>query len=145
MEAGFSGEFCGTLGRHVTNVCGPKFQPVILERLIYAGESGLLRGLEKKAGFYLIACLENDSYYVGSANNIRKRIHEHIYNLLMNRHENQRLRHVFNKYSRDSFVLFIYECGNDERLLYEQTLIDNKLKGCLNTGKGERRGKSNKR
>lgn len=55
------------------------------------------------AGVYRIHCKANDSYYVGEAKNVRRRIKKHITSLNAGSHENHRLQACWIKYGPWSF------------------------------------------
>jgi group I intron endonuclease len=80
-------------------------------------------------------CAADKTYYTGSTNNIRKRMNEHIIDLKRNSHHNIRLQRVFNKYGANSIDVIIYGCKASERLMLEQTLLNNRICGCVNASK----------
>lgn len=59
-------------------------------------------------GIYLIKCANNETIYVGSAKNFKKRFGEHRRDLENHRHGNPHLQHSYDKYGKDSleFVEF---------------------------------------
>ncbi len=66
------------------------------------------------AGVYLISGLYPSSYltlpiYVGSAQNLRKRYHEHCQHLIGDYHSNGPLQNYYNKYGQESIIFFQLE------------------------------------
>ena len=60
-------------------------------------------------GIYSIKNVKNNKVYIGSSNNIEKRIKDHFRNLKNNRHSNQYLQNAYNKYGNESFIFEILE------------------------------------
>lgn len=60
-------------------------------------------------GIYSIKNLKNNKVYIGSSNNIEKRIKDHFRNLKNNKHSNQYLQNAYNKYKRENFIVEILE------------------------------------
>jgi group I intron endonuclease len=56
-----------------------------------------------QCGVYVIRCEATGSRYVGSSDNIVKRIREHFYRLERGVHRNRRLQNAYNKYGKDGF------------------------------------------
>lgn len=84
----------------------------------------------KECGIYKIYCKVNKKSYIGSSNNIRKRMKEHFNNLNKNKHYNKNLQRAFNKYGSENFLFEILEiCDEENRFIREQYYIDltNKL------------------
>jgi group I intron endonuclease len=65
--------------------------------------------IENKSGLYCIL-FDNDKFYIGRSNNIRKRIVRHINELTKQKHCNSYLQRVFNKYVIKQYI--IYYCDN---------------------------------
>lgn len=81
---------------------------------------------DKLIGVYKIYCEENDKTYIGSSNNIDKRLKEHLNNLKKNQHKNPNLQRAFNKYGLGTFTFSVVAiCPLEERFNLEQYYIDN--------------------
>jgi len=77
-------------------------------------------------GIYKIINLKNNKFYIGSSNNLSKRISNHKRSLNKNKHHNVHLQNAFNKYGKDMFVFEIIEqCSIDVLIVREQWFIDN--------------------
>lgn len=62
---------------------------------------------EKKAGIYRIINIKKNLSYIGSSNNLSRRLKRHYCELRHNYHANTKLQRDFNKYEEDSFVIEI--------------------------------------
>lgn len=79
----------------------------------------------KQCGIYKIYCTINKKSYIGSSNNVRKRMKEHYNNLNKNKHYNKNLQKAYNKYGSESFLFEILEiCTEENRFIREQHYID---------------------
>ena len=77
------------------------------------------------SGVYIITNSINGRRYIGSSNNIRKRLWKHRSLLRHNKHENPHLQNAWNKYGEDNFVYSILEeCDVSILLEREQYYID---------------------
>ena len=85
-----------------------------------------MESIPKKSGIYQIRNLVNGKIYIGSAVNLRKRMHKHSSNLRHNKHCNIKLQNAYNKYGKDNLVFEVVELvPNKEQLLdREQYYID---------------------
>lgn len=85
-------------------------------------------------GIYCIgAYIPNDRpmWYIGSSNNIKKRLTSHFNDLNNNRHTNKKMQSVYNKHAK-YFRCYIMElCPEDELLHKESKLITKYCRGCL--------------
>lgn len=80
---------------------------------------------KEKSGVYQIENIINNKKYVGSAVNFYKRYHEHINNLLYNKHHSIRLQRSYNKHGKESFIFSIIElCSIELLLIREQYWMD---------------------
>jgi len=78
-----------------------------------------------KSGVYKITCLANNRVYIGSSNNIHRRIIEHKSDLKLNKHHNRFLQKDYNKYGLSAFQFdVVCYCDVDKLLLKEQQIID---------------------
>lgn len=76
-------------------------------------------------GVYLITNTVNGNRYIGSSNNIRKRLWKHRALLRNNKHENAHLQNAWNKYGEKRFIYSILEiCKLEEQFQREQFYID---------------------
>lgn len=69
-------------------------------------------------GIYLITCLKNKKFYVGSSTySLFKRIRDHQIALKNNKHPNKILQRTYNKYGKESFTFDCLEKCNQETVL----------------------------
>jgi len=73
--------------------------------------------LENKSGVYLIKNRFNNKVYVGSSENVRKRIIGHLSDLRSNRHHSKHLQKSWNKYNNSNFSVHILEYTTIDCLL----------------------------
>jgi group I intron endonuclease len=78
----------------------------------------------KISGIYKIINKVNGKYYVGSSNNILKRLKHHINRLKNNKHVNDYLQNAWNKYQITNFKFYIIECVNSNLLYIEQKYLN---------------------
>ena len=87
-----------------------------------------MQDIPKNSGIYQIRNLINGKVYVGSAVNLRKRMHKHLSSLRHNKHCNIKLQNAYNKYGEDNFVFEIIELvPNKEQLLDREQYFINTL------------------
>lgn len=78
-----------------------------------------------KSGIYKITNKENGKFYVGSAQNLRRRKNSHLNCLKRGVHDNEHLQRSYDKYGIDSFDFSIIElCEIDALLEREQYYLD---------------------
>jgi len=77
---------------------------------------------------YKILNKNNNKFYIGSTNNIKKRWNNHRCNLRNNRHENNYLQQAWNKYGEESFEFLILEEVNDENRIQREIHYLNETK-----------------
>jgi group I intron endonuclease len=65
--------------------------------------------MEKVAAIYVIANKVNHKIYLGSTLDFKGRINKHFRDLRMGNHHNNRLQNAWNKYGKESFVIFPIE------------------------------------
>jgi group I intron endonuclease len=76
-----------------------------------------------KSGIYKITILNN--IYIGSSSNLARRLWEHEWRLKNNKHNNNHLQNVYNKYNIENFITEILEyCKLEVLLEREQYYID---------------------
>ena len=77
------------------------------------------------SGIYIITNKINGNRYIGSSNNIRRRLWKHRSLLRHNKHENSHLQNAWNKYTENNFIYSILEICEIKNLLdREQYYID---------------------
>ena len=76
----------------------------------------------KSSGIYRIN-LGNDWFYIGSSANMGRRKRNHLSELVAQKHCNQKMQRVYDKYQIFEFEI-LFECPVDELLSKEQVLID---------------------
>ncbi len=77
------------------------------------------------SGIYCILNLNNNKRYIGSSNNIRKRLWKHRSLLRHCKHENDKLQNSWNKHGEDCFEFSILEtCAMEFLLEREQYYLD---------------------
>ena len=81
---------------------------------------------EKKSGVYVITNTINNKVYIGSTiSGFKKRIKEHLYELIKNRHHSDHLQKAYNKYGGDSFEFSVLEiCDKEIIIVREQFYLD---------------------
>ena len=75
-----------------------------------------------KSGIYRIN-LGNDWFYIGSSANMGRRKRNHLSDLNRQKHCNQKMQAIYNKYQIFEFEI-LFECPVDELLSKEQVLLD---------------------
>lgn len=79
----------------------------------------------KESGIYAIEHTASGKRYVGSAQNLDRRLKKHIYHLNKGTHHSIKLQAAWNKYGVDAFVLVvILKCPIHELLAREQEELD---------------------
>lgn len=77
----------------------------------------------KKSGIYLLNC--NNRPYIGSSNNLYRRLLEHKYELKKGKHSNDFMQNIYNKYGIDTFEYLILEyCNPKDRIEKEKYYIE---------------------
>lgn len=83
---------------------------------------------------YIIKCTTSGKNYYGSTSNFKKRIAQHRYLLLRNRHHSAHLQKAWNKYGETAFefsILKVFECA-EMMLLAEKALLETYFKNAYN-------------
>ena len=81
--------------------------------------------MTKYCGIYKIKNIITGDFYIGSSNNIQKRLSAHRQMFVHCRHDNCHLQRAYNKYGADNFEFStVLLCDIENKLYYEQTLID---------------------
>ena len=79
-------------------------------------------------GIYLIHCIPNDTWYVGSAKNFKNRFCAHLGELFGGKHRNSHMQHSFNKYGKEAFQFIEYlrlgEYNKNEYFSEENKVIE---------------------
>lgn len=84
-----------------------------------------IKELEGISGVYKIYFNGTNNFYIGSSNNIYKRIIYHRSRLKRNIHENACIKNAFNKYGiNNCFIEVMIECNVENLLKHEQYFID---------------------
>ena len=65
----------------------------------------------------MIKCLTNDKIYIGSSNDVMRRLKTHKRELKNGSHNNLLLQHEYNKYGVDNFIFKIIDQNLEEELL----------------------------
>ena len=68
-------------------------------------------------GIYMIKCITNDKTYIGSSNDVMRRIKTHKRELKNGSHNNLLLQKEYNKYGADNFVFKIIDQNIPEEML----------------------------
>ena len=68
-------------------------------------------------GIYMIKCITNDKTYIGSSNDVMRRIKTHKRELENGSHNNLLLQHEYTKYGADKFVFKVLDKDLEEELL----------------------------
>ena len=83
---------------------------------------------------YIIKCTTSGKNYYGSTSNFKKRITQHKYLLLRDRHHSAHLQKAWNKYGEAAFefsILKIFECA-EMMLIAEKALLETNFKNAYN-------------
>jgi group I intron endonuclease len=83
---------------------------------------------------YIIKCKDSGKNYYGSTSNFKKRVAQHKYLLLRNRHHSNHLQKAWNKYGETAFefsILKVFECA-EMMLLAEKDLLKTYFKISYN-------------
>lgn len=84
---------------------------------------------EKISGIYKISNNKTNLIYIGSSNNLKRRLHRHFYELSHNVHRNFKMQKDFNRYGLDTFdveilitfkIITIQELREQERIYVEK-------------------------
>lgn len=83
-------------------------------------------GLDGNRGIYMILNVRTGQYYIGSAQNLKRRFKEHLTKLNVGNHFNSRLQNAWNKYGVNEFkFLPVFFVEQKEHLIaVEQVFID---------------------
>jgi group I intron endonuclease len=86
----------------------------------------------------VIQCLGNNSFYVGSSNNMKRRLFkEHLPAIRRNKHFNAQMQRAWRKYGEDSFLFIpVAHCDSGteaEYLILEQLMLDTMKTSDLRT------------
>lgn len=78
-------------------------------------------------GIYKIICKNNNKFYIGSSNNIDKRLYHHTRLLNKNKHPNKYLQSAWNEYGEKNFRFEIIEtiCNIKDLSIREKWWLDN--------------------
>ena len=76
--------------------------------------------IPKTSGLYQIINLKNNKMYIGSAVNLRRRVHKHYYELKTNTHNNKYLLRSFKKHGEDNFQVNIFIMNVSHEILLEK-------------------------
>jgi hypothetical protein len=80
---------------------------------------------EFKGGIYKITTLHNNKIYIGSSIFLRNRKYNHFSRLKANKHANQHLQRVYNKYGRQNIKFeYLFNCINEDLMELEQLVMD---------------------
>ena len=91
------------------------------------------------SGVYVITCLANQRFYIGSSNNFERRKKEHLRSLRKGCHSNKHLQRCFDKYGEENFLMELFHEAPDScSLQLEQEYLDcfYPHPDCLNQLKG---------
>ena len=81
--------------------------------------------IPKRPGVYAIINTVNGKCYIGSSTNLRRRYNDHFNALRQNKHQNIILQRAWEKHGQGNFVFrVLIICEKDERIFYEQKLLD---------------------
>lgn len=84
-----------------------------------------IKDLVKRCGVYQLRNIETNKVYIGSSINLADRLKTHFRDLRLNRHDNPKLQHVYNKYGKDKIIYEIIEfCESNLRFEIEQYWIN---------------------
>lgn len=97
-------------------------------KILVSGNYSVLYEYRKEPGTYMISGLKSQSLkaiYIGSSNNLDKRIRTHLSELKANEHPNNVLQKSYNKYGQENFVIWLLEsCDKSLCFEIEQKYLD---------------------
>jgi len=76
--------------------------------------------LDNRPVIYCISNNINDSCYIGSAQNFRRRIRQHLAKLVTNKHRNKYLQRSWNKYGYQNFDISVLSNSTKETLIQDE-------------------------
>ena len=80
-------------------------------------------------GVYKFINIKNNKVYIGSSENIRRRMFKHLNLLNSNKHHSRHFQNSWNKHGKDSFTFEVIEyCDIDDLLIREQYYLDTVIK-----------------
>lgn len=78
------------------------------------------------AGIYKITTLHNNKFYIGSSVYLRGRKFDHFTRFKANKHANNYMQKVYNKYGKENFKFeYLINCPKEYLIKLEQWFIDN--------------------
>ncbi len=78
-----------------------------------------------QCGIYIITCLANLRFYIGSSKNLTRRFSEHLSDLKLGIHSSYLLQRSWDKYGRDQFMFGVLEyCSEADKVSREQAYLD---------------------
>lgn len=96
-----------------------------LTALVLRRNTSMKFSIPRSPGIYIIKCLKNGKFYIGSSINLRARLNQHRNDLRKDKHANKHLQAAWNKYGEKQFEFKILEyCERDMTLIREQHFID---------------------
>lgn len=90
---------------------------------------------EKINGIYKINNIKTNLVYIGSSNNLKKRLHRHFYELSHNIHKNYKIQNDFNSFGLDSFdvkILITYKNISIQKLREQEQYYIEKYNSLQN-------------
>lgn len=75
----------------------------------------------KQSGIYKITCIANNSFYIGSCKEFKRRYRGHLGSLRRGTHHSKKMQNVFNKHGENSFVFEVIEVMIGSTELERQT------------------------
>lgn len=89
----------------------------------------------EQVGIYCIRNTKNNKVYIGSSNNLQRRLRDHRTELNKGRHINDHLQKSWERYGEDCFEFSILECCQEAKLLQREDYYIQKY-DSLNSEKG---------
>lgn len=87
-----------------------------------------------KLGIYkIISTIKPDRFYIGSSNNLDRRIKKHLYELKIQKHHSSKMQRHVNKYGIDDLKIEIIEYCELEKLIDREQFYLDTLKPYFNT------------
>jgi group I intron endonuclease len=78
---------------------------------------------EKIAAIYIIRNNVNNKIYVGSTNDLNRRLRNHKFLLEAGKHHSKHLQNAYNKYGKENFLFEVYKKVNENELLIEEQKV----------------------
>ena len=119
---------------------GSRLEKILIEKPNIILNKFICKEIDKNINncIYMIYTLHNDTFYIGSAKNLKRRFSRHESKLKTNKHHSSYMQKVYNKYGEGNFYYLVLEITDDlvEKEIYWIEYLDsykNGYNGTLDT------------